>query len=107
MRTITVTAKDQSGNPIQGYQFSFDITVTQSDPTEVEAYGLFVGGSPVIPPIEASSTNSILPATDVNGKVTLGIVFLTNPLESGDSISVQIKTADNLTNIGNAFTYSK
>jgi hypothetical protein len=81
--------------------------LTQSDINTPEAYGMFIGGSPSGMPFTATTTNVMLPVTDANGEITFQLGLLTQPLEVGDSISVQIKTNDNSTDIGSAFLYSK
>jgi len=56
-------------------------------------------------PRTSSQTNVSLAPTILNG-TTIFDIFLLNPIDSGDGVSVQVKSADG-NNVGSAFTYIK
>jgi len=95
-RIVTVKALDSNSNPIAGYQFNLEIIITNNDNTRAEMYG-------VQEILQGSKTKPITEVTNAQGEVGFDITFFT-AIDSGDGISVQVKTIDNQ-NIGLPFSY--
>ncbi len=97
--TITLTAKDQYNNFVEGYSFKFDISVTNNDATIAETYT--AGAMPF-----TSSTNdtSVPMSTNASGVATFTVV-MPGAIDGNDGVSVQMQLADGATNIGPAFSF--
>ena len=97
-RTVTCTAKDQYNNLVQGYNFKYAATITNSVATTTESYTL--DGSSVT----STSTNAITGTTNSSGVATFDVT-LPATIDGTDGISLQVKLADGTTSIGSAFAY--
>ncbi|MFM2265179.1 MAG: hypothetical protein RLZ77_599, partial [Bacteroidota bacterium] len=98
--TITCTAKDQFGNPVSGYVFKFDATITNNTSATNESYVLD-GVS-----YTSSSTNiSLTAVTNASGVATFtaAIPALVN---YADGISIQVKLADGTSTVGTSFDFT-
>jgi hypothetical protein len=98
---VTVTAKDQYNNFVQGYGFKYDANVTNNDPLNAESY--IVDATPVTSTQTGVSLSGL---TNSGGVATFGIT-IPAVVDVNDGISVQVKLNDGLTNVGNPFSFSK
>ncbi|MDH6350425.1 MULTISPECIES: hypothetical protein [Brevibacillus] len=102
IRTVTVTARDNYSTPIVGYQFKIDITITNNDPAHDETYSVKgVARTTTISDVQLDATNA-------QGQTTFAIEIVTSgaDFDSGDGLSVQVKTVDGQA-IGSPFTFIK
>ena len=80
------------------YPFKVDVVITNNG-DDLEVYS--INGALI-----GSSVNNLgIPPTDINGKTTLTVGFL-SAIDRGDGLSLQVKTFDDKI-VGSAFTYIK
>lgn len=98
VNSIKISAFDQFSNPIPGYIFKYDATLTNSTSTNAETYK--INGEA----IESSVSNQTLAATDANGlsKIILSIPAVVDKL---DGIEVAIKLADGSASLSPSIDY--
>jgi len=97
--TIACTAKDQYNNPVPGYSFVFDLTVTDNNATTDESYT--IDG---IPYKNSAANVGLESVTDANGVVTFSVVMPVT-IDGGDGLAIQVQLADGTTDIGPEFSY--
>jgi hypothetical protein len=95
---VTVTASDQFGNPIKGYIFKWDASVTNNTSATNESYT--VNGVNVA----ANITGQSLVSTDSTGTVTFRVIVPAS-VDLSDGLQIQIKLNDGSTNVGSAISY--
>jgi hypothetical protein len=96
--TVTLTAKDQFSNLVEGYQFKYDATVTNTNVATAESYT--INGTATT----ANATGVALAATNASGVATFDIVIpaAVDPL---DGVSVQVFMNDGTTALGSKMEY--
>ena len=98
--TATLTAKDQYGNVVSGYNFKYITTVTNNTSTTTESYtidGVANSGSVL---------GLITTATNASGIVTFTIL-MPPVIDPQDGISIQAKLSDGSTSVGSAFSFTQ
>ncbi len=95
----TVTARDAYSNPVSGYVFKADATVTDNDPVTNEFYTVNTYDIP------SSMTGIDITATDAAGSATFYII-LPSFIDGGDGISVQLRLNDGITAVGSPASYT-
>jgi hypothetical protein len=98
-QTITVIARDQYNNLVSGYNFHYDLSITNTNATTTESY--------VIDGITytTSTTNAVVTAaTNSSGVATL-TATLPATIDQADGLSIQLQLADGVTNVGSPFVY--
>ena len=97
--TITCTAKDQYNNLVAGYNFKFDVAVTNNNATTAESYT--IDGAAI-----TATTNDItvVATTDVSG-VAIFTAVLPAIIDGADGLSIQTQLSNGTTNIGTAFSF--
>ena len=98
--TITCTAKDQFGNPVAGYAFQFDVTITNNTAATTEAYVL-----DGVSYTSSASAISLIATTNASGVATF-TAALPAYVNYADGISIQVKLADGTSTVGTAFSYT-
>ncbi len=98
--TITCTAKDQYNNLVSGYNFKYDLTITDADATTDESF--LVDGTS-----RTSSINDVVVVAATNGSgVATFSVTPAATVDAGDGISIQLQLTNGSTNVGSALSYS-
>ena len=89
VNTVTMTAKDQYGNPIRGYVFKYNVRIIQGDLANPDSYN--VGGR-----VYTNSVSSIqMTPTNDNGESIFQITdSATRNSVSGDSFGVDVTLND-------------
>lgn len=94
---VTLTAMDKYSNPIEGYLFKYDATITNVGAT-TESYTIDGVAK------TASENDVNLTATAANGQIAFDVV-MPSLVDGGDGISIQFQLADG-NNIGEALSYT-
>lgn len=96
---ITCTAKDQYNNPVAGYTFKYDLTVTDNTSLTDEAYT--VDGAVRN---ESFANLNVVALSNEVGVATFN-VSVPGFVDSNDGLTIQVQLADGLTNVGSPFSY--
>lgn len=97
--TITLAARDQYGNPVQGHQFYMDISVINNNTSSTESYT--VAGNTYTASASGIAAGSI---TGANGETLIGIT-IPSSVDINDGISIQFILTDSGANVGGAIGY--
>ena len=99
--TITCTAKDQYNNPVSGYVFKYDATITNNDLTNGESYTIDAA-------VETATANDISLVAVTNGSGIANFnAALPAIIDGNDGISIQVQLSNGTTNTGSAFTFTQ
>lgn len=98
-QTITVIARDQYNNLVSGYNFLYDVSITNSTSTTAETY--------TVDGISYTTTqnNAVVTAPTNASGVSIISVVIPATVDQSDGISIQMQLADGVTNVGSPFMY--